>query len=110
MTALPDRQMISKVSQGDEVAFGQLCAYFRDPAFRLCSDVLKDEAAAQGIITDVFAGIWADRLRLLQEENFQAYLFVKLRNQLFHQMAGYAGADSREKYMQKMLAMGRHED
>lgn len=109
MTAFPDQETLSRIAQGDEVAFDQLCAYFERSAFRFCKDILKDEAEAQCIIKDVFAMIWEERLQLLFTENFQSYLFLKLRNQIFEQMKNYTDAGSRTKYLEKIHALATPE-
>ncbi|MCE6989055.1 RNA polymerase sigma factor [Dyadobacter sp. CY323] len=102
--AFPNQQILYRVTQGDEAAFSQLCSYFQDPAFKFCSVILKDEKEAENIIQDVFAKIWNERVELKPNDNFQSYLFINLKNQIFGQMQKYSDPASRKQYLDKMNA------
>jgi|TARA_R110002124_G_scaffold62984_1_gene171948 RNA polymerase sigma-70 factor (family 1) len=81
----PDQQILTRVTQGDEVAFSQLYTHFRTPAVKFCTTLLKDYDEAENVTQEVFAKIWDRRCQIKPEYSFQSYLFVSLRNQIFDQ-------------------------
>jgi DNA-directed RNA polymerase specialized sigma24 family protein len=98
----PNQQILHRVTQGDEAAFTQLRSYFHTPAFKFCSVILKDEQEAELIIQDVFAKIWDERFQLKTDDNFQSYLFMNLKNQIFGQMKKYTDPTARTQYLEKI--------
>ncbi len=98
----PNQQILHRVTQGDEAAFTQLRSYFHNPAFKFCSVILKDEKEAENIIQDVFAKIWDERFLLKTDDNFQSYLFMNLRNEIFGQMRKYADPMAKAQYLEKI--------
>ncbi|WAC11197.1 RNA polymerase sigma factor [Dyadobacter pollutisoli] len=98
----PNQQILHQVTQGDEAAFTQLRSYFHIPAFKFCSVILKDEKEAELIIQDVFAKIWEERFQLKTDDNFQSYLFMNLKNQIFGQMKKYTDPTARMQYLEKI--------
>ena len=100
----PDQQTIQQVIQGDEAAFVQLCAHFRNPAFQFCEGLLKDEQEAEELIQTVFAKIWEERNQLSMDTSFQAELFYNLKNGVFRQMKSYTDAGSRKQYLDRIQA------
>ncbi len=81
----PDRQILTRVTEGDQVAFSQIYTHFRLPAVKFCTALLKDVDEAENVTQEVFAKIWDRRGQIKPEYSFQSYLFVSLRNQIFDQ-------------------------
>jgi DNA-directed RNA polymerase specialized sigma24 family protein len=98
----PNEHILDQVIQGDERAFTELCSHFHFPAFKFCNVLLKDEKEAESIIRDVFAKIWEERVQLKTKDNFQSYLFMNLRNQIFGQMKKYTDPASRKQYLDRI--------
>jgi len=99
----PNEQILYRVSQGDEAAFSQLCTHFRSPALKFCKSLLKDEEEAENVTRDVFTKIWDSRIQIKPEHNFQAYLFVSLRNQIFDQFRKFEEDQLlRQRYLEKV--------
>ena len=105
--AFPTQQILHRITEGDRAAFAQLCTYFREPAMSLCRVILKDESEAEAITSHVFEKIWEDRIRLEAEENFQSYLFLNLKDQIFTEMRKYQDLNVRQTYLDKMGAVYR---
>jgi RNA polymerase sigma-70 factor (ECF subfamily) len=105
--AFPSQQILHRITEGDKVAFAQLCTYYRGPALKLCAVVLKDEIEAEAITSNVFEKIWENRVRLKAEENFQSYLFINLKDQIFLELKKYQDHNSRQAYLDKMKSAGR---
>lgn len=79
----PSEEIIYRIAQGDESAFGQLCEYFRVPAMKFCLSLLKNEVESEIIMLETFEKIWENRANINSGKLFQEYLFVLLRNQVF---------------------------
>ena len=101
----PDRQILHRITEGDEAAFTQLCGYFHLPAFKLCTVILKDDQEAELVIRNVFDKIWEERSDLETRENFQSYLFTNLKNQIFVQMKKYQDPAARQQYVDKIQVL-----
>jgi len=99
----PDKQILYRVTQGDEAAFSMLYTHFRSPALKFCTTLLKDEEEAENVTQDVFAKIWDRRIHIKPEHSFQAYLFVSLRNQIFDQFKKFEKDQHlRQQYVDRM--------
>lgn len=79
----PSEEIIFRMKQGDETAFGQLCAYFRLPAMKFCLALLKNEVESEIVILETFEKIWEERVQVKCGKTFQEILFVQLRSQIF---------------------------
>ncbi|SKC15959.1 RNA polymerase sigma factor [Dyadobacter psychrophilus] len=98
----PNQQILYQIKQGDEAAFTQLCSYFYFPAVKFCAVLLKDEKEAETITESVFAKIWDERVDIETEDNFQAYLFLNLKSEIFGQMNRYKDPASKEMFLNKI--------
>jgi len=98
----PDQQVIYRIKDGDEAAFAELRTYFHVPAFKLCSHMLKNENEAEAVIKNVFDKIWSERVGLNAEGNFQSYLFLHLKEQIFGQMKKYQEPLARKQYLDRI--------
>jgi DNA-directed RNA polymerase specialized sigma24 family protein len=105
--AFPSQEILHRITEGDKAAFAQLCTYYREPALKLCAIVLKDQIEAEAVTSSVFQKIWEDRVRLNAEENFQSYLFINLKNQIFLELKKYQDHNSRQAYLEKMSSAAR---
>ena len=103
----PTDQILHRVTQGDETAFAQLCGHFNTPAFKFCTVLLKDQKDAETVIQNVFEQIWAERQQLNMQHNFQSYLFVTIRNQVFEKLARCNEQNLKREYLERMQSFGR---
>ena len=81
--AYPDENTLRKVTQGNEQAFAELYNYYKAPALRFTTSLLKDEEEAENMVQDVFIKIWVKREHIKPDYNFNSYLFTCLRNMAF---------------------------
>ncbi|WP_051350053.1 RNA polymerase sigma factor [Dyadobacter alkalitolerans] len=98
----PNQHILYQIKQGDEAAFTQLCSYFYFPAVKFCTVILKDPKEAETITESVFAKIWDQRVDIKAEENFQAYLFLNLKSEIFCQMNRYNDPAAKERFLNKI--------
>lgn len=108
--AYPDENILTKVIQGDENAFAELYNYYKSPALRFTTSLLKDEEEAENMVQDVFLKIWIKREHIKTEYNFSSYLFTCLRNMAFDYFKKMEKSEQlRKQFMEGMMLMADDE-
>lgn len=79
-----DTAIVLQVAKGDEVAFTTLFHRHRDRIYSAALAIAHDVNLAEEIVADVFLIVWERRERLVEIENFEAYLFTIARNKTYH--------------------------
>lgn len=77
-----ETEIITLVSQGDEVAFARLFEHYQNKLYSVALKLTRSTNLAEEIVGDVFYTIWSRRSTLLEIQNFSAYLFTITRNQV----------------------------
>ncbi|MCE7067777.1 RNA polymerase sigma factor [Dyadobacter sp. CY326] len=110
MASYPDESTLIKVTQGDEQAFAELYNYYKTPALRFTTSLLKDEEEAENMVQDVFIKIWVKREQIKPEYNFNSYLFTCLRNMAFDHFKKVEKSELlRKNYMEAMKVVEEDE-
>lgn len=106
----PSEILLQKVIKGDQQAFAELYSYYRRPALKFCTTLLKDEEEAENILHEVFIRIWEKRAHINPQLNFNSYLFTCLRNFAFdHFKRMEKNNRLREVYLERMDAFSHEE-
>ncbi len=79
-----ERQLLLKISQGDQTAFTTLFSIHQHKLGEYIFRLAGNYELAQEIVQDIFLKIWRRRAYLAEIENFPAYLFVISRNHAFN--------------------------
>ncbi|HVG14612.1 MAG TPA: RNA polymerase sigma-70 factor [Chitinophagaceae bacterium] len=66
--------------QRDEQAYKFLFLYFHPHLLRFAFSMVKNEDAAEEIVSDVMMRLWSARERLVEIENLKVYLFTSVKN------------------------------
>lgn len=99
----PDPNTLRKVTQGDEQAFAILYNYYKRPAMRFTTSLLKDQEEAENMVQDVFIKIWVKREHIKPDYNFNSYLFTCLKNMAFDYFKKMEKSEQlRKNYMEAM--------
>jgi RNA polymerase sigma-70 factor (ECF subfamily) len=80
MTSYPERDLLSRITDGDQEAFNILFEQYRDRLFSYLYKVTKSKETAEEIVLDVFIKIWTGRSVIIEIDNFEAFLFRVARN------------------------------
>jgi len=78
-----EQQLLELISEGDEIAFGQLFKYYFEHLYGFAVSVTKSSVLAEEILQDVFVTVWQKRAMLTTIEKFDAWLFIITRNQAY---------------------------
>lgn len=82
-TSYNEEELLAFIVQGDELAFTRLFNNYRDRIYSIAFRITHSTTIAEEIVQDVFLKIWLRRDRLIEIENFNAYLFVVTRNYVY---------------------------
>lgn len=75
-----ERQILLKVSEGDEQAFSELFSYYYPKVVTFIREIINDTKASEDTAQDIFTKIWLIRLSVNGIRNFGSYLYVASRN------------------------------
>jgi len=73
-------ELIIRVVQGDEIAFGQLFRQYKNKLYSFIFHLSGSATIAEDVLQDVFLKIWRDRDKLTGIDNFNAYLYRMAQN------------------------------
>lgn len=85
MTAIVhnEKQLLVKVAEGDERAFTELFRQFHPKVYQAGILLTSSPELAEELVQDIFLKLWLMREQLTRIEDFQSYLFILARNQLY---------------------------
>ena len=75
-----EKLLLIKISQGDEIAFGQLFKTYYNQLGDFILRITESALLTQEIVQDVFLKVWINRNSLATVNCFKAYLLVIARN------------------------------
>lgn len=78
------KAIIGKIKNGDEKAFRILYDKYKDKLYYFCLKYVKSEDVAGDILQEVFIKIWNFRDQLNEDQNFDAFIFKILKNNLIN--------------------------
>ena len=78
-----EENILALIVQGDEVAFTKFFTLHRNRIYSIAFKITHSTTAAEEIVQDVFLKIWLRKDRLIEIQNFSAYLFVVTRNTVY---------------------------
>ena len=82
-TSYNEEELLAFIANGDELAFTRLFDNYRDKIYSIAFKITRSTTISEEIVQDVFLKIWLRRDRLIEIENFNAYLFVVTRNHVY---------------------------
>ena len=72
--------LVERLRAGDVRALEELFRQQYEPLCRFAERYLRDRAASEDLVQDLFAALWARRARLDLRGSLRAYLFASVRN------------------------------
>lgn len=86
-----ERELLFSIAKSDEAAFEKLFRRYRDRIYSVAFKLTYSTTIAEEIVQDIFMKVWTKRADLIHIENFQAYLFVITRNNVYKVLRRIAG-------------------
>lgn len=81
-----EKELLLRVSQGDEQAFRQLVIRYSEKVFFHAFNFVKTWQSAEEIVQDIFLRIWQKRNKLADVDNWNNYLFVVSKHVLLNSL------------------------
>lgn len=77
------KEIISLVAAGDGAAFKQLFDLYRNRIYSVGLKLTRSAVLAEEVVQDVFLNIWTRRETLTGVKDFESYLFIVTRNEVY---------------------------
>ena len=81
-----ERSLVLRLIEGDEDAFCELYAAYKNRLIYFAMRFLKSREYAEDIFQDAFAVVWQGRRFINPDASFSAYLYTIVRNRLLNQL------------------------
>jgi RNA polymerase sigma-70 factor (family 1) len=82
-TRYNQKELIKLIAQGDEDAFAKLVTNYKNRIYSIAFKLTKSNVIAEEIVQDVFLKIWVKKATLPGILNFDAYIFIITRNDVY---------------------------
>ena len=83
-----ERRLVAALLEGDESAFCELYALYKDRLMWFSLKFLKSRDMAEDVFQDAFASIWKNRRILIQNRTYDTYEYTKVKNRILNLLAG----------------------
>lgn len=104
------KEMLLLIKEGNESAFNELYALYKEPAIRFCNSIIKDIDESENLVQEVFIKIWDKKQGINPDLNFNSYLFTIIRNRVFDYLKEVKKNDFvKERYWQNIVDYQRSE-
>ena len=95
LTELSDEILVSRLQQGDELAFNAIYTRYWEKLYAIAYNRLKDQFIAEDIVHDIFALVW-QRRQEITPDSLSAYLAAAVK---YAVLSYYRKEDSAQKYI-----------
>lgn len=96
-----ERSLILRLIEGDEDAFCELYATYKNRLIYFAMRFLKSREYAEDVFQDVFAVVWQSRRFINPDASFSSYLYTIMRNRILNQLRNAA---NEEKLKESILS------
>jgi RNA polymerase sigma-70 factor (ECF subfamily) len=79
-----EKDLVARLIRGDEIAFCELYALYKNQLIYFAMKYLKSKEAAEDICQDVFTAIWQTRQFINPSLPFSSYLYTIVRNRILN--------------------------
>lgn len=88
-----ERSLALRLIEGDEDAFCELYAAYKNRLIYFAMRFLKSREYAEDIFQDAFAVVWQGRRFINPDASFSAYLYTIVRNRILNQLRDLSNQD-----------------
>ena len=88
-----ERSLVLSLIEGDEDAFCELYAAYKNRLIYFAMRFLKSREYAEDIFQDAFAVVWQGRRFINPDASFSAYLYTIVRNRILNQLRDLSNQD-----------------
>ncbi|SFF20436.1 RNA polymerase sigma-70 factor [Sunxiuqinia elliptica] len=113
MSTLKERELLLKLSNGDQLAYGVIFRLYYNRLFYFARHYLNDHEVAQDVVQDVFSDIWEDHHKFSKVRNLSSWLHTLCKNQCLKKIDHIKVMQKHErslKYRELLIAQGALRD
>ena len=88
-----ERSLILRLIEGDEDAFCELYATYKNRLIYFAMRFLKSREYAEDVFQDVFTVVWQSRRFINPDASFSSYLYTIMRNRILNQLRNAANEE-----------------
>ena len=96
-----ERSLILRLIEGDEDAFCELYATYKNRLIYFAMRFLKSRGYAEDVFQDAFTVVWQSRRFINPDASFSSYLYTIMRNRILNQLRNAA---NEEKLKESILS------
>lgn len=96
-----ERSLILRLIEGDEDAFCELYATYKNRLIYFAMRFLKSREYAEDVFQDAFTVVWQSRRFINPDASFSSYLYTIMRNRILNQLCNAA---NEEKLKESILS------
>lgn len=85
-----EKECLELIAGGDELRFREIYDRYRDKIYNTAFKISHSSIIAEEIVQNVFLKIWLKRAALTRIDNFEAYLFIITRNEVYDSLSHIA--------------------
>lgn len=94
-----ERSLVLRLINGDEEAFCELYAAYKNSLIYFAMRFLKSYEYAEDVFQDAFIIIWQSRSFLNPDTSFSSYLYTIVRNRILNQLRDLSNQDKLKEYI-----------
>lgn len=94
-----ERSFVLRLINGDEEAFCELYAAYKNRLIYFAMRFLKSYEYAEDVFQDAFIIIWQSRSFLNPDTSFSSYLYTIVRNRILNQLRDLSNQDKLKEYI-----------
>ena len=96
-----ERSLILRLIEGDEDAFSEMYATYKNRLIYFAMRFLKSREYAEDVFQDAFTVVWQSRRFINPDASFSSYLYTIMRNRILNQLRNAA---NEEKLKESILS------
>ena len=94
--------LLIKLSEGNELAFTRIFDHYRPRIYSVALKMLKSTHLAEEVVQDVFLTIWKRREYMATIKQFDGYIFMMARNNIYDRFKKLASEEvAQHRYMEE---------
>lgn len=86
MTYEKEKHLLHQLINGDEKAFCQLYATYKNRIIQFVLTFVKSSNLAEDIFQDVFIAVWQNRVMINPDHSFSSYIYTITRNRILNHL------------------------
>ena len=97
-TLVNERELVLRLIDGDEEAFCELYAAYKNRLLYFALKFVKSREFAEDIFQDAFTVVWQSRRFINPDASFSSYLYTIVRNRILNQIRDMANEDKLKEH------------